>query len=395
WSFCIDPNGDLNEIGKATVPPSEAAARVFRAILISLAFIAFVPPIFFFFKLKRFHQTQLRKCGWLNEPPLVCAHGGDSSKAFPNTMAAYHFALHSQVDCIEIDVSRSLDGVLLALHDRDLQRLTGNNASKVGYLSMKEIKDLGSVHQSARKFPDENVPTIEEALELISSSVRRVILDIKVGPPSYEKGLASDVLSVVKRMQCMNCLVWAKSDNLARDVIKLSSDVTRLKQEFEIARHYPTLVTTSVDKCKHLWKNFEKMKLTGGIFFSLLGRYIFKDKPDVQHYRRPKTAWSSADTLVGYIVMIDPSTRARTNLLRMKGAGVVGVYHPLIDETLVRILHGRKKKVYAWTVDDMDSMQEMLYERVDAIVTSNPTTLQGLMQDIRTECLEHGFSLSE
>lgn len=43
---------------------------------------------------------------------------------------------------------------------------------------------------------------------------------------------------------------------------------------------------------------------------------------------------------VGYIVMIDPSTRARTNLLRMKGAGVVGVYHPLIDETLVRILHG-------------------------------------------------------
>ncbi|XP_021812909.1 glycerophosphodiester phosphodiesterase GDPD4 isoform X1 [Prunus avium] len=301
-----------------------SSKRVFRAILISLAFIAFVPPIFFFFKLKRFHQTQLRKCGWLNEPPLVCAHGGDSSKAFPNTMAAYHFALHSQVDCIEIDVSRSLDGVLLALHDRDLQRLTGNNASKVGYLSMKEIKDLGSVHQSARKFPDENVPTIEEALEVISSSVRQVILDIKVGPPSWEKGLASDILSVVKRMQCKNCLVWAKSDNLARDVIKLSSDVT-----------------------------------------------------------------------VGYIVMIDPSTRARTNLLRMKGAGVVGVYHPLIDETLVRILHGRKKKVYAWTVDDMDSMQEMLYERVDAIVTSNPTMLQGLMQDIRTECLEHGFSLSE
>ncbi|ONH89595.1 hypothetical protein PRUPE_8G003500 [Prunus persica] len=213
---------------------------------------------------------------------------------------------------------------LRSMTGRDLQRLTGNNASKVGYLSMKEIKYLGSVHQSARKFPDENVLTIEEALEVILSSVRRVILDIKVGPPSYEKGLASDVLSVVKRMQCKNCLVWAKSDNLARDVIKLSSDVT-----------------------------------------------------------------------VGYIVMIDPSTRARTNLLRMKGAGVVGVYHPLIDETLVRILHGRKKRVYAWTVDDMDSMQEMLYERVDAIVTSNPTMLQGLMQDIRTQCLEHGFSLSE
>ena len=43
---------------------------------------------------------------------------------------------------------------------------------------------------------------------------------------------------------------------------------------------------------------------------------------------------------VGYIVMKDPSTGFRTNLLRMKGAGVVGVYHPLIDEMLVKILHG-------------------------------------------------------
>lgn len=43
---------------------------------------------------------------------------------------------------------------------------------------------------------------------------------------------------------------------------------------------------------------------------------------------------------VGYIVMVDPNTGKRMNLLRMKGAEVVGVYHPLIDEKLVRILHG-------------------------------------------------------
>ncbi|RVW24126.1 Glycerophosphodiester phosphodiesterase GDPD4 [Vitis vinifera] len=95
-----------------------------------------------------------------------------------------------------------------------------------------------------------------------------------------------------------------------------------------------------------------------------------------------------------YIVMKDPSTGARTNLLRMKAAGIVGVYHPLIDEKLVRILRGRNKKVYAWTVDDEASMERMLVERVDAMVTGNPTLLQRLMQDIRTQCLEEGFSLS-
>ncbi|XWS24653.1 hypothetical protein CRYUN_Cryun27aG0001000 [Craigia yunnanensis] len=262
-------------------------------------------------------KMQLRRCGWLNNPPLVCAHGGDSTNAFPNTMSAYNFALHSQVDCIEIDVSRSSDGVLFALHDRDLQRISGNSTSKVGHFRSNEIKELDVSHQSS----DSKIPTIEDALRLISRSVRQVILDAKVGPPSYEKGLAKDILSAVEKMQCRNCLIWAKSDSLARDIIKLSSD-----------------------------------------------------------------------DMVGYIVMVDPSTGARTNLLRMKGARVVGVYHPLIDERLVKIVHGREKKVYAWTVDDADSMVRMLQEHADAIVTSNPSLLQRIMQDKRTQCLEEGFS---
>ncbi|KAJ6877701.1 hypothetical protein NC651_030454 [Populus alba x Populus x berolinensis] len=226
--------------------------KSFRYIIIILAFIALLPPIFFHFKLRRLHQTQLKKCGWLNDPPLVCAHGGDSINAFPNTMAAYHLALRSKVDCLEIDVSRSKDGVLFALHDRDLQRISGNSTSKVGHLSMKEIKELAVHHQSAQDFHNHTVPTIEDALMLVSSSVRQVILDAKVGPPSYEKGLAKDILAVVhldlpripltrsnhenylkppiwvERLQCQNCLIWAKSDNLARDVIKLKSNVTLL-----------------------------------------------------------------------------------------------------------------------------------------------------------------------
>uniref|UniRef100_A0A803QBK3 glycerophosphodiester phosphodiesterase n=1 Tax=Cannabis sativa TaxID=3483 RepID=A0A803QBK3_CANSA len=168
------------------------------SIIITLAFIAIFPPIFFHFRLRSLHQLQLRKCSWLNNPPLVCAHGGDSTKAFPNTIAAYHSALASQVDCIEIDVSRSLDGVLFALHDRDLQKISGNNTLKVGNLRMKEIKELGSVHHPGQMSTSGIVPTIEDALRLVSSSVRQVILDAKVGPPSYEKGLAKDILSVVR-----------------------------------------------------------------------------------------------------------------------------------------------------------------------------------------------------
>lgn len=49
--------------------------------------------------------------------------------------------------------------------------------------------------------------------------------------------------------------------------------------------------------------------------------------------------------------------------------------------------------MYAWTVDDEESMQKVLFEHVDAIVTGNPTLLQRLMQDTRIQCLEDGYSL--
>nr|CAD1842132.1 unnamed protein product [Ananas comosus var. bracteatus] len=343
WRKPPPPPSPSSPEEEASSPSLDPSNRFFRLLLL-LAFLALVPPSSSTSassdctrcasssgnpnNLDR--NMRSRKCGWIADPPLVCAHGGDSTKGVPNTMAAYRIALSSHVDCIEIDVSRSSDGGLFALHDRDLQRMSGNNTVKVGYMSINEIKALDAGLHWKPEFHNQEVPFLEDALlkhfmnlcSLISQSVKQVILDVKVGPPSYEQGLAADILSVVKKTHCRNCLVWAKSDIIGRDVIKLSQDVP-----------------------------------------------------------------------VGYIVMKDPSTGVRSNLLRMKGAKVVGVYHPLIDNDLIRVLRRRGKKIYAWTVDDLDSMQRMLFEHVDAIVTSNPSMLQGLMEDLRMQCLEEGFTL--
>ncbi|TVU25942.1 hypothetical protein EJB05_28465 [Eragrostis curvula] len=302
------------------------ANRLLRLLLL-LAVLSLVPPVFFHLRLRRFHRMRERKCGWIASPPLVCAHGGDSTNAFSNSMEAFRMALDSHVDCVEVDVSRSSDGVLFALHDRvdtgrDLQRMSGNSTAKVGHWSTDEIKALGTRFQLSKRAPNEEVPRAEDALVMISQSVGQVILDVKVGPPSFEKHLAEDVLSLIRRTNCKNCLVWAKSDDLGRDVIKLSKDA-----------------------------------------------------------------------VVGYIVMVDKSTGRRTELLRIKGAKVAGIYHPLINEQVIKVMHRHDRKVFAWTVDDTNSMRKMLYENVDAIVTSNPSLLQQLMQETRAECLDYGFAL--
>ncbi|EPS64626.1 hypothetical protein M569_10154, partial [Genlisea aurea] len=193
--------------------------------LVALAVIAILPPVYFHFRLPRFQQVRSKNCRWMKSPPLVCAHGGDTTVAFPNTMEAYRDALDSHVDCIEIDVSRSADGVLFALHDRDLQRISGNATSKVGHLSRKEVRLVVYNHQ-LELFGDINVPTAEDAIKFLSGSVKQVILDAKVGPPHYEGGLAKDILSVVRKTKCKNCVIWAKSDSLVQDLIQFGTDTT-------------------------------------------------------------------------------------------------------------------------------------------------------------------------
>jgi len=124
--------------------------------------------------------------------------------------------------------------------------------------------------------------------------------------------------------------------------------------------------------------------------------------------------------------MVDKFTGRRTELVRLEGAKVAGVYHHLIHEKVMKVMrrqvhripHVRSlcfppvcnllvqtelkllgfenrhdKKVFAWTVDDTNSMEKMLSEHVDAIVTSNPSLLQQLMHETRTECMEDGFAL--
>nr|CAB3489589.1 unnamed protein product [Digitaria exilis] len=307
---------------RSSTPASLVPARLLRLLpaspllrlLLLLALLSLVPPAFFHLRLRRFHRMRERKCGWITSPPMVCAHGGDSTNAFPNSMDAFRMALDARVDCVEVDVSRSSDGVLFALHDRDLQKMSGNSTAKVGHWSSDEIKALSTRFQLSKRVQNEEVPKAEDALA--------VILDVKVGPPSFEKGLAEDVLSLLKRTNCENCLVWAKSDDLGRAMIKLSKDV-----------------------------------------------------------------------VVGYIVMVDKSTGRRTQLVRLEGAKVAGVYHPLIHEKVMKVMHRHDKKVFAWTVDDTNSMEKVLYDHVDAIVTSNPSLLQQLMHETRTECMEDGFAL--
>jgi len=53
----------------------------------------------------------------LSPTPLVYAHRGDRSRAPDNTLEAYRLAVEAGADGIEMDVRRTVDGVLVMSHD--------------------------------------------------------------------------------------------------------------------------------------------------------------------------------------------------------------------------------------------------------------------------------------
>jgi glycerophosphoryl diester phosphodiesterase len=55
-------------------------------------------------------------------------------------------------------------------------------------------------------------------------------------------------------------------------------------------------------------------------------------------------------------------------------------FYSMVDEQFVDRAHKRGRWVYAWTVDDQETMKELIGTGVDGIVTNNPGTLSSVLE---------------
>ncbi|RON12696.1 glycerophosphodiester phosphodiesterase [Pseudomonas frederiksbergensis] len=124
--------------------------------------------------------------------PAVIAHRGASFDAPESTAAAYKLARDLGADYLEMDLQRSKDGVLFALHDNNLQRTTDvatkfpeRKDSQANEFTIAELKtlDAGSWFNSA--YPDRARPSYA-GLKILTLDE---IIDIAQGNPLHKPGL--------------------------------------------------------------------------------------------------------------------------------------------------------------------------------------------------------------
>ncbi len=77
----------------------------------------------------------------------------------------------------------------------------------------------------------------------------------------------------------------------------------------------------------------------------------------------------------GLLIRTPESLMIATNTAMTLGCTRLGVYHPLLSHSFIKHSHRYGLPVSAWTVNDMDSIQQLINWQTDVIITDFPSYL--------------------
>ena len=108
----------------------------------------------------------------MDHPSIVrVAHRGASAQYPENTLLAFRKAMEQGVDAVEVDVHRTADDELVALHDPTLDR-TSNGHGNVRDCTLNEIRQLDAGQ-------GERIPLLTEVIQLAREGQIRLCVEIK------------------------------------------------------------------------------------------------------------------------------------------------------------------------------------------------------------------------
>lgn len=129
--------------------------------------------------------------------PLIFAHRGLHAVAPENTMAAFEACVKHGLS-IELDVYLSRDGVPVVIHDGTLERTT-NGTGRVTQTPFAALRQLDAGSWYDAKFSDQQIPTFEEVLAMISKKDRSKSVHIAINMKEVSPGLEEKVVRLVER----------------------------------------------------------------------------------------------------------------------------------------------------------------------------------------------------
>lgn len=148
-------------------------------------------------------------------PPKIIGHRGAAAYAPENTLAGIHAAADMGVEWVAVDVKLTQDGIAVLFHDEDLARTTGG-VGTLGQTRWSAVSELDAGSWFGDSFIGEQVPALEDALDVMAERGLRPILLLRPSPGS-EVATAEAALDAASR-------IWP--EDMAAPLVVSASHVT-------------------------------------------------------------------------------------------------------------------------------------------------------------------------
>ena len=129
-------------------------------------------------------------------------------------------ALNAGYECVEVDVSRTRDGHLVALHSRELKALTHGRKTSVAQVTLREVMALETPSGSG------GVATFTEAMAVVvNGGLKQITVDFKEdgyahGTSDFAQTALAEIAMVDPQRGCPECVYWGKDDSLVTDILR-------------------------------------------------------------------------------------------------------------------------------------------------------------------------------
>lgn len=247
---------------------------------------------------------------------MTVAHRGGAGAAPENTLAAFRMGMEAGADALELDIHLSRDGVIMVMHDPLLARTTKKEGSIVDY-SYEELKSLDAamLHPESGRFGTQQIPTLEDVLQLIKSQERNVQLQVEIKLKADE----------------------TRYEGIEEKLVAMLTSYGMRERTTVISFDFPTLQTIH-----ELDPSLKRGALISKKFMASIGS------------KGPSAvAKALADLKVDY----------------------AAVNYTYLSEKLYKALREETLSIGAWTVNDAKTMQKLMGMGVDFITSDYPSLL--------------------
>ena len=174
--------------------------------------------------------------GVMAQSVIVTAHRGASAYAPENTLEAVNYALKIGVDRIEVDVATSMDGIVVCLHDKTLNRTceASGDVRDFTFAKLTKIRANNGFESNAV------VPSLESVINQINGQCELVI-EIKSGNEHYPK-IEREVVGIIKKNNAYDwAVVHSFNDKVLNRIATIDSKV-RLQKLFVYRWRWPAII---------------------------------------------------------------------------------------------------------------------------------------------------------